>query len=150
MRRRLQVQDLWVIFGKLDKRKGESDESRGLYLNIMEIFAMLLFRSLPPKTLAKFLPQGADLRRYAWTGLNSASPLKQWRNSLGRGTSDGSSFHFSPRQPAARNILFREADPNLGDLPEVQLMCSYCKGPSHISRTNILDMKLSRGTTYCR
>jgi hypothetical protein len=45
--RRLQVQDLWVMFGKLDKRKGESDESRGLYLNIMEIFAMLLFRSLP-------------------------------------------------------------------------------------------------------
>ena len=90
---------------------------------------MLLFRSLPSKTLAKFLLKGADLRRYAWTGLNSASPLKQWRNSLGHGTSDGSSFHFSPRQPAARNILFREADPNLGDLPEVQLMCSYCKDP---------------------
>lgn len=117
------------MFGKLDKRKGESDEDRALYLNIMEIFAMLLFRSLPPKTLAKFLPKGADLRRYAWTGLNSANPLKQWRNNLGLGTSDGSSFHFSPRQPAARNILFRETDPNLGDLPEAQLMCSYCKDP---------------------
>ena len=76
--RRLHVQDLWVIFGKLDRRKGESDEDQALYLNIMEIFAMLLFRSLPPEMLAKFLPKRADLRRYTWTGFSSANPLKQW------------------------------------------------------------------------
>ena len=88
---------------------------------------MLLFQTLPPQILRTHQRKGFKMNPYSWTGLNTASPLEQWRRGLGPSTSKP--YNFSPRQPASRIVLYRDADPSKGDKLRVTVMCSRCCNP---------------------
>ncbi len=114
--RRPGLRDFWLVFGQLEMQEGDDKEEIAAILNILEMYAMLLFRTLYPQILRKHLPEGSKMNPYSWTGLNTASPLEQWRRGLGPSTSKP--YNFSPRQPASRNVLYRDADPSEGQQSE--------------------------------
>lgn len=125
--RRPGLRDFWLVFGQLEMQEGDNKEELAVLLNILEMYAKLPFRTLPPQILRTHQRKGFKMNPYPWTGLNTASPLEQWRRGLGPSTSKP--YKFSPRQPASRNVLYRDADPSKGDKLCVAVMCSRCCNP---------------------
>ena len=122
------IQSFWLIFGQLKRRSDGNMEEVALLLNFMEMYSMLLFRTLPVQTLWRYLPQESRLNPYSWTGLNTANPLEQWRQELGFSLTK-KPYHFAQRSPSARNVLYRDADPSLGDQLRVEVVCPRCRAP---------------------
>jgi hypothetical protein len=126
--RRPGIRDFWLVFGQLETRDHDDNEELAFFLNILEMYAMLLFRTLPPQILWRNLPKGSTMNPHSWTGLNTASPMDQWRNGPGSPITRVP-HHFSLRQPASRNVLYKDADPAKGDKLRVEVMCSSCRDP---------------------
>ncbi|MCJ1331752.1 hypothetical protein MMC10_008444 [Thelotrema lepadinum] len=137
-------EDLWLVFGEfetLPKILSVDEEERvGTLLNIIEMFAALLFRSLPGPTLDLYLPQGADKQLpqmyedQDWRGLNEACPLhqplrfKSWRY--------GPDSRFTgPRHGGSAGIIWREANDAKGDKLRMEIICGGCHNP----RTSCFD-----------
>lgn len=152
--RRKGVQSLWILLGHVDRRSTMGKDQAFLVLNILEMYSMLLLRTLPSHTLWRYLPQGARLSLVSWNGLNVTTPLDQWR----------SEFGFSPMNSArprafkyatARNEAYRDADPSLGDKPVVEVVCNNCRSAGsrrtdYIPRYEISSGKyLHRFRSYC-
>jgi hypothetical protein len=100
---RPRIQSFWLIFGQLKFRGDVNMEEVALLLNFMEMYSMLLFRTLPVQILWRYLPQGCRLNSYSWTGLNTANSLEQWRQELGFSMTK-KPYHFAQRSPSARNV----------------------------------------------
>ncbi|KAH8801790.1 hypothetical protein F5884DRAFT_527661 [Xylogone sp. PMI_703] len=56
--RRRGFHNFWVVFGQLKMQEGDTKEELALLLNILKMYAMFLFRTLPPQTLQRYLPTG--------------------------------------------------------------------------------------------
>ena len=124
-------------------------EEVALLLNLMEMYSMLLFRTLPPQTLRRYIPQGSRLNPYSWTGLNTASPLEQWRQELGFSLTK-KPHYFSQRSPSARNVLYKDADPSLGDQLRVKVVCPRCRAPQSCRIDGVPRYKRTSGKYFSR
>ncbi|KAF5692063.1 hypothetical protein FDENT_3083 [Fusarium denticulatum] len=87
---------------------------------------MLVLRTLPLRSLWMQLPQGFNLRNPSWTGLNVGLPLDQWRPELGP-------MKSRAKHPAKfetlKGIVYRQADPSLGDRTQMEIVCTECRSP---------------------
>lgn len=98
-------------------------------LNFTELYAVLLFRTLPPEILRAYLPKKSDVNPYQWVGLNSVNPITQFRSVLGE---------FVPvskvQHPLSRmlGIGCRRPDKSKGDRTMVELVCPKCYNPNHV------------------
>jgi hypothetical protein len=126
--RRPGIRDFWLVFGQLKTRDDNDKEELAFLLNILEMYAMLLFRTLPLQILRGNLPKGSKTNPYLWTGLNVADLIKQYREGLGSSITR-KQHYFNLRPPAFRNISYRDANPSKGDKLRVELMCYRCRNP---------------------
>jgi hypothetical protein len=126
--RRPGIRDFWLVFGQLKTRDDNDEELAFLLNNILEMYAMLLFRTLPLQILRGNLPKGSKTNPYLWTGLNVADPMKQYREGLWSSITR-KQHHFNLRPPAFRNISYRDANPSKGDKLRVELICYRCRNP---------------------
>jgi hypothetical protein len=115
-----------LVFGQLETRDNDDKEELAFLLNILEMYAMLLFRTLPLQILRGNLPKGSKMNPYLWAGLNVADPMKQYREGLGSSITR-KQHHFNLRPPASRNILYGDANPSKGEKLRVELMCCRCR-----------------------
>jgi len=132
------MQDFWLCFSELDlpKNARDADDMR-LFLNILEKYTALLFRTLPRKSLQRGLPHGAKLNPYPWLGLNVLDPLQQCRSSSTTYKRTGVSFAYVQKPHSLLDIVFRYADPSKGDRGEMPLRCSRCLISGHrVDRTS--------------
>ncbi|KAF5691991.1 hypothetical protein FCIRC_177 [Fusarium circinatum] len=125
--RRPGLQSFWILLGSVDTSLGLSRDKTPLVLNLLETYCMLVLRTLPLRSLWMQLPQGFNLRARSWVGLNVGLPLDQWRPVLGRMKSGGK------RHPAKfetlKGIVYRQADPSLGDKTQMEIVCTKCRSP---------------------
>jgi hypothetical protein len=73
-----EMQDFWLCFAELKvhvPRAQAGERGFGPFLNILEKYTALLFRTLPRKWLEAGLPRGSEKKLYAWIGLNNDDPL---------------------------------------------------------------------------
>jgi len=86
--------------------------------------------------------------------LNTANPLEQWRQEVGFSLTK-KPYHFAQRFASARNMLYRDADPSLGDKLRVEVVCHRCHAPQslrvdHLPRYEKASGKyLTRVRAYC-
>ncbi len=79
------IHDFWLAFVPFDRPTTRDGlEQLGLLLNIFEMYAALILRSLSRTLLRLNLPESADIGPYPWEGLNALDPMGQPLNHLGQ------------------------------------------------------------------
>ncbi|KAG5757314.1 hypothetical protein H9Q70_000165 [Fusarium xylarioides] len=121
------TQSFWILLGSVDTSLGLSRDNIPLVLNILEAYCMLVLRTLPLRSLWMQLPQGFNLGTPSWVGLNVGLPLDQWRPELGPMRSRG--YRHPAKFETLKGIVYRQADPSLGDRTQVEIVCTKCRSP---------------------
>ncbi|OHF00512.1 hypothetical protein CORC01_04262 [Colletotrichum orchidophilum] len=124
--------DVWLKFAQLPKQPTtESERDREQFLlTIVEEYAALVFRTLPPDELAKRLPPEFEVQPYAWAGLNVCDPLDQLINgprSCKKGSKNSKMGRLGLRM---HEEFWRHADISKGDFQTVLTVCGECKDSS--------------------
>lgn len=79
------VDDFFVTLGSLS---GCGELNEGQVLNILEMWASLIFRTLPPHKMEEFLPPGIPVTFDGYYGLNVGLPLAQGDSRAGKSLHD--------------------------------------------------------------
>lgn len=129
------IRDFWLVFGQFDPPQEGDRERTSILLNILEMYAMLCFRTLPINVLRKYLPAGFHLQ-HLWNGLNVANPLFQNRRYI-----NDTNPRMTDYRPAyGIGEVWRHDDASKGDKPNVELVCR--------GRSNSNDLLVDRTPRY--
>ncbi|KXH45183.1 hypothetical protein CSIM01_01312 [Colletotrichum simmondsii] len=126
------VNDIWLKFAQLPRQPAnELEEDRQqLLLTILEEYAALIFRTLPPSELALGLPPDCEVQPYPWAGLNICDPLDQLIN-------DPRSYAKSSKKRKLGRFglqlyeeFWRHVDIVKGDSETIPIVCGGCRDAS--------------------
>lgn len=101
---------------------------------------MLLLRTLPSFVVSGYLPEGLRSNLYSWAGLNTLSPISQWRRQFGTGIGS--------------NVKILSSIITIEDLQEDAYFAKFVLEEKHIKRPKparkfTVDTLTFPGCDYC-
>ena len=115
-----------------------------MLLNILEIYTMLVFRSVDRAILCRYVPKQSTIDMYSWKPLNMGNPLNQYRHGLDAHVNESAHhrrWRFFKRTPFKskyfKGLVVRQPDTAKGDKLRVEVVCGKCRDP----RTAFLDIR---------
>ncbi|KAK7439498.1 hypothetical protein Landi51_11168 [Colletotrichum acutatum] len=124
--------DIWLKFAQLPRQpttEFERDRQQ-LFLNILEEYAALVFRTLPPSELALRLPPECEVQPYPWAGLNICDPLDQLINGPRSYAKSSKNSKMGRLGLQLHEKFWRHVDISKGDSETIPIVCGECRDAS--------------------
>ncbi|KXH41424.1 hypothetical protein CNYM01_02609 [Colletotrichum nymphaeae SA-01] len=126
------MNDMWLKFAQLPRQPATEIEKdrQQLLLTILEEYAVLIFRTLPPSELAWRLPPDCKVQPYPWAGLNICDPLDQLINGPRSYAKSSRNSKMGRLGLHLYEEFWRHVDISKGDPDTIPIVCGECRDAS--------------------